>query len=144
MDRASAGGALVAHCTSFSEERSREWKHRRHELRRSKSRRSAKCESGHLAGARTVLAESPSQPRADDGRRGDRMSNWTLQIGLQGRKRLIPWKRATCGCRCKSPRRECDRQYAQWGAPRGRGELDPPTSDLFQPLHFLNLLFLSK
>jgi predicted transposase YbfD/YdcC len=143
MDRASAGGALVAHRTSFSEERSREWKHRRHELRRSKSRSSAKCESRHLAGARTVLAESPRQPRADDGRRGDRMSNWTLQIGLQGRKRLIPWERATCGCRCKSPRWECDRQYAECVA-HARRELDPRTSDLFQRLHFLNLLFLSK
>jgi hypothetical protein len=71
------------------------------------------------------------------------MSNWTLQIGLQGRKRLIPRERATCGCRCKSPRWECDRQYAECVA-HARRKLDPRTSDLFQRLHFLNLLFLSK
>jgi hypothetical protein len=37
------------------------------------------------------------------------MSNWTLQIGLQSRKRLIPWERAACGCRCESSRRQYDR-----------------------------------
>ena len=64
------------------------------------------------------------------------MSNWTLQIGLQSRKRLIPWERATCGCRCESSRWQYDRQDAECVA-YSRRQLDPRTSD------FLNA-FISR
>src|SRR5580698_8010923 len=70
------------------------------------------------------------------------MSNWTLQISLQSRERLVPGKRATCSRRSECSRRQHNRQDGE-GVAYSRGQLDPRTSDFLERFHFSNLLFLN-
>src|SRR3984893_17044202 len=69
------------------------------------------------------------------------MSNWTLQISLQSRERLVPGKRATCSRSSESSRWQHDRDDSE-RVTYSRRQLDPPTSDFLERLHFSNLLYV--